>query len=360
MAESGGKGGCIATGIVVGVAVLLFTLWTCAVKVPADRIGVRRVNSGTGVEEKDYGPGYVLQIPGLHVVTLWDPTWTNLKETMQVRGSDQYTTTVDVSVVFRIEPQKCHEVAKNFPDEARVEQRVRNAMNKFANEILAQMKTEDFFDTKVREAKAREAQKAMDETLRPIGIEVRYVLLRNILYDPKFEAQLLRKQLAGQQKSLEIAKGQLAGAQTQTELIRRNAEAEVKRIDESKRQEIENLNADTDRKIAQLTQDAKQKAAAILNKAESSKRQKIAQADLIKATASAAGTAAMSRVYAKPGASYYFARQAVEGMKLGEIEVNSTTFNPLDSDRLLKALGLDLRSASVPAVPLPPAPAPQK
>jgi len=350
MAESGNKSGYIAAGLVALLALLVIGLWTCTVKVAADKIGVRRVNTGKGVEERDYGPGYVLQIPGLHVVTLWDPTWTNLKETLQVRGSDQYTTTVDMSVVFRIEPQKCHEVAKNFPNEDRVEQRVRNSMNKFANEILAQMSTEDFFDTKVREGKAVEAQKAMDDTLRPIGIEVRYVLLRNILYDPKFEAQLLRKQLAGQQKSLEMAKGQLAGAQTQTELIRRNAEAEVKQIDESKRQSTENLNADTERKIAQLTQDAKQKAATVLSKAESSKRQKIARSDLIKATATAAGTAAMSRVYSKPGANYYFARQAVEGMRLGEIEVNSSTFNPLDSEKLLKALGLDM-TVKTPATP---------
>src|SRR5207247_10512883 len=94
------------------------------------------------------------------------------------------------------------------------------------------------------ESKAHEAQMAMDKQLKPLGIEIRYMLLRNILYDPKFEQQLLRKQLAGQQKSLEMAKGQLAFAQTQTELIKKNAEAEDKRIAESMRQELEKMNAE--------------------------------------------------------------------------------------------------------------------
>jgi regulator of protease activity HflC (stomatin/prohibitin superfamily) len=358
------KAGCIGAAIVVGAAALIILLLTCTVKVPADKVGVRTIMTSTGVEQKDHRAGYVLAIPGLHSVRLWDPTWTNLKEVLQVRGSDQYTTQVDISVVFRIEPDKCFEVAKHFRDEDHVEERVRNTLNKFANEILAQMSTEDFFNSQARDKKALEAQIAMDEQLRPMGIEVRYLLLRNILYDKKFESQLLydkkfesqllQKQLAGQRKSLEMAKGQLAGAQTQTELIKQSAQAEVKRIDESKRQESENLQAETDRKINNILQDAKLKASTILAKAESIRRQKLAQADLMKATAAAAGTDAMSKVYARPGAPYYFARQALEGMKLGEIELNSTHFNPLDSERLLKALGLDMSAPR--AVPPPKTP----
>src|SRR5205823_6107677 len=160
------KFGCLLTIVVLGMGLALLALWTCTVKIPADRVGVRTFLTSSGVEEVDHPAGYVMAIPGMHAVRLWDPTWTNQKETLHVRATRQ-----------------------------------------------------------------AEAQKAMDEQLRAAGIEVRYVLLRNILYDPKFESQLLQKQLAGQQKSLEMSKGQLAGAQTQTELIKRNAEAEVKRID---------------------------------------------------------------------------------------------------------------------------------
>jgi regulator of protease activity HflC (stomatin/prohibitin superfamily) len=245
-------------------------------------------------------------------------------------------------VLYRIEPGLCHKVAKDYRDEDQVETRVRNMMNKYANEILAQMKTEDFYNSDARDEKCALTQKAMDAELRPSGIEVRAVLLRNIRYDPKFEAQLLAKQVAGQRKSLEQAKGQLAGAQTQLELIRRKAEADVKNIEESKLQEMQNLKAETERKVAQLVQDAKLKSQAVTAQAESAKRQALAQADFVKAKATAEGTAAMSKIYARPGAPYYFARQAVENIKFGEIELNSTTFNPLDADRLLKALGLDL------------------
>ena len=346
------KSGCIAAATVVALVLMIIVFLSCSEKVEADQVGVRTIMTSTGVEQKDHRAGYVLAIPGFHSVRLWDPTWSNLVEILQVRGSDQYTTQVDISVVYRIEPEKCFFVATHFRDENHVEQLVRNTLNKFANEILAQMATEDFFNSKERDMKANEAQKAMDEQLRPMGIEVRYLLLRNILYDRKFESQLLQKQLAGQRKSLEMAKGQLAAAQTQTELIKQSAQAEVKRIDENKRQEMENLQAETDRKINKILQDAKLKASTILAKAESIRRQKLAQAELLKATAAAAGTEAMSKVYARPGASYYFARQALDGMRLGEVELNSTYFNPLDSERLLKALGLDMQP-SPGTVPLP-------
>lgn len=346
-----GKSGCIATVVLALIAIGVIVLWTCTYKVPANEVAVRTVHTATGVEPKDYGPGYVLQIPGLHSVKTWDPTWTDLYQTVQIRGSDQYTTTVDVSVLFRIEKEKAHQVALNFVDYSHIEDLVKSMLKKDAAEILAQMSTEDFYNSKIRTAKADLAQKAMDEKLRQFGIEVGSVLLRKIVYDPKFETQLLNKQLAGQRKSLEIAKSQVATAQTQAELIKRGAEASVKAIDEGKLQDIENLKAETDRKVAQLLQDAKFEAETIAAKATSIKRQKMAQADLLRATATAAGTAALSKVYEKPGARFYFARKAIEGLKLGEIEVNSNIFNPMDSDKLLKALGLDMQAKTVPALP---------
>ena len=346
--------GCIGTIAVVGVFLLVLGFWNCTVKVPADRVGVRTLLTSTGVEEKDFPAGYVLCVPGLHSVKLWDPTWTNLRETLQVRGSDQYTTQLDISILFRIQPGKCYLVAKQYRDEQHVERLATNALNKFANEVLAQMSTEDFYNSAQRDQKAEECRKAMHEQLQEDGLEVKAVLLRNIKYDAKFEQQLLQKQLAGQRKSLEMAKGQLAGAQTETLLITRRAEADVKSIEENKTQETANLKAETERKIVQIIQDAKLKEAEIVAKAESSRRQKLATAELLKATASAKGTEALSRVYARPGAPYYFARKALEGIKLGDIEVNSNSFNPIDSTALLRALGVELKPQSAPALPVVP------
>jgi len=347
------RAGCMSVGLLFAVVLGVLISWTCMDKIPANQIGVRTVLTSSGVEKMDHGPGFIMAIPGFHVVRMWHPAWFNLKETLQVRGSDQSTTTVDISVMWRIAPGRCHEVALNFRDEEHIKQLVKNTLNKYANEILAQMKTEDFFNTKVRNGKSDEAQRAMDEKLKPAGVEVRHMLLRNIIYDPKFEKQLLQKQLAGQRKSLETAKGQMAGAQTETELIRKNAEAEVKRIEENKKQEIENLSAENERKIGQIIQDAKFQAAEVMAKADSTRRQKLAQAELLKASAAATGTELMSKVYEKPGAPYYFARKALEGMKLGELEVNSSEFNPLEASTLLRALGLNLRATEKATPPQP-------
>jgi len=367
------KGSCFGAILMLMAAGAVCALWTCTEKIPLNRVGVRTLTS-SGIEEKDYAAGYVLAIPGFQSVRQWDPTWRNLKETLQVRASDQYTTEVDISVLIRIQPGKCHQVAKHFRDEAHIESLCRNSLSKFANEILAQMKTEDFFNSKIRNQKAQEAQDAIDKQLNEKGIEIKNLLIRNIVYDPKFEQQLLQKQLAGQRKSLEMAKGSLAGAQTQLELIKRDAESKVKQIRESTQQDTENMKAEMERKIAQITQDATLQAGTIVAKAEanrnqakaaaefkveqikqdanleastvmakgeSSRRQNIAQAELLQATAVAKSTELISKAYAKPGAQYYFARKAIEGIKLDDIEVNSSNFNPLDANRLLQAVGLD-------------------
>jgi hypothetical protein len=335
--------GCFSIVALLLAPMVLIGFWTCTEKVPADAIGVRTLATSTGVEDIDFKPGYVLCIPGFHTVKLWDPTWTNLCETLQVRGSDQYTTNLDISILFRIQPGKCHEVAKHYRDEKHIEKLVTNTLNKFVNEVLAQMKTEDFYNTDIRNAKAAECRDEMHKQLVGDGLEVRYVLLRNIVYDAKFETQLLQKQLAGQRKSLEISKGLLASAQTETQRKAKDAEAIVKSIDESKLQDIANRKAITDSQITKLIQDAKLAEAEILAEAESYRRQKLAEAELLKAKASAEGIEALSRAYARPGAQYYFARKALEGMKLGDIEVNSNVFNPIDSNVLLRALGVDLR-----------------
>jgi regulator of protease activity HflC (stomatin/prohibitin superfamily) len=264
-----------------------------------------------------------------------------MKDTLPIRGSDQYTTSVDISLIWRIKPGQCHRVALNFRDEDHVAQLVKNTMNKFANEVLAQLRTEDFYSSKVRHEKAQEAQQAMALQLDDEGIEIKYVLLRNIVYDAKFEAQLLQKQLAGQRKNLEFAKAAQARSQTQTELVKKDAAAQVTRITEEQKQEIANLDAETQKQVSGMLQDAQKQAAELRAKAESSRRQKKSQADLVKATAVAVGTEELSKAYSRPGASYYFARKAIEGMKLGEVEVNSNTYNPLDSRKLLEGLGLE-------------------
>lgn len=333
--------GCYAAIFVALVFCGVMFLWTCYTKVPANTIGVRTLSNG-GIEKKDYGPGYVLCIPGLHQVKLWDPTWSNVYQHMDVRGSDQYKTAVDVSVILRIHKDKCHEVAGKFQGYERIKARVLTSLSQYANEILTQMKTEDFYNAKLRDEKTAQMQKLMDLQLEELGLEVKSVLLRNILYDPTYEDQLLNKQLAGQTRDLEDALTKQTIGETETELIGKQADAEVLNIKENQEQEIANLKAETEQACNKIAQDAQLKAEAITAKAKADKRTNTAKADTIKAEATAYGTKALSLVYGKPGANYYFAQKALQGIKLGNIEVNSSTFNPLDTEKLLKSLGLDL------------------
>jgi len=342
--DSKGKGGCFAAAGVGVVFLIVLILWTCFYKVPANAIGVRTLMSGGGIEKHDYTPGYVTCIPGLHRVKLWDPTWSNVYHPMDVRGGDGYKTSVDVSVIFRIHQGKCWEVAGKFPSYADIENRVRSSLSQYANAVLTQMKTEDFYNSEVRDKKTEEVQKLMDKQLEEYGLEVKSVMLRNIVYDKVFEEQLLKKQLSGQTLGLEECKTQQVAGEMATEKIEAEAAAEVVSIKETLKQDMANLTAETDQKVNKILQDAQFEANTVTAKATADKRKKVAKADFLRAEATAYGTAAMAKVYAKPGASFYFAQKALTGLKLGNIEVNSSTFNPLDADHLLKALGLDLHA----------------
>ncbi len=339
---SSSSAGCIAAAFVALVFGVVLFLWTCFVKIDANTIGVRTLTNG-GIEKRDYPPGYVLCIPGLHQVRKWDPTWTDKKQTLDVRGSDQYKTTVDVSVIFRIHQGKCWEVAGKFPYYKSIENRVATSLSQYANEILTQMKTEDFYNAKIRDERTDQMKLLMDKQLEELGLEVKSVLLSNITYDTAYEDQLTNNQLARQTRDLEDAKTKQTIGEAETQLITKQGDAEKLNIESSMEQEIANLSADMDQKCNQIGQDALVKAEAIMAKAKAEKRVNMSKADLIKAEATAFGTAAMSKVYSKPGANYYFAQKALQGIKLGSIEVNSSTFNPLETEKLLKALGLDLR-----------------
>lgn len=342
MENKSANSGCFgALGVIITFCAVMF-VWICFAKVPANKIGVR-TNASGGIEKHDFKPGFVFCVPWLHTVRLWDPTWNNVLQRMEVRGSDQYKTSIDVSVIYRIHQDKCNEVAGTFPDETRIASRVKSSLAQYANEILTEMRTEDFYNATVREQKCSAVQKKMDEQLEPNGLEVRSVLMRNILYDQSFEEQLIKKQIAGQTLSLEKSKILQAQGETQTELIEKEAQNKVISIKETLEQEIKGLTAENEQQVNKIIQDANLKAAELVAKATANNRLKKSNADLLRAQATAAGTAALSKVYARPGANFYFAQKSIQGLKLGTIEVNSNTFNPLDTDHLIKALGVELK-----------------
>jgi regulator of protease activity HflC (stomatin/prohibitin superfamily) len=334
-----GLKGAILTVACIIAAIFVFGIFFCVTKVPANRFAVRTRLTGSGLEKKDYPPGYVVCIPGFHNVALWDTTWSNLKVQLPIRASDQYTTTVDVSVLWRVAIGKCYIAAGKYRNEEHAEQLVRQTLSKHANEILATLKTEDFYSSDKRIAMSKQTEAAMRAALSEDGLEITNLLLRNIVFDPKFEAQLLAKQLAGQQKDLSTAKGLMATAQTQTQLIQQSAQNAVKTINAEKEQEIQNLSAAMARDINNIAQDAAKKANEIVSKAKSDRRQKEAQAQYLKASAQALATNLLAKAYEQPGAPMYFATKAIESMKIDTIEINSSSFNPLETARMMEALG---------------------
>ena len=97
-------------GAAFAVLVAIFLLMSVQ-KVPLDAVGVVTNNFGSGVQEEDREPGYHFIVPGIQTLNLWDPTLQviHLEKGAQgadtrvhIRGKDQYTTHLDMTVLYRI------------------------------------------------------------------------------------------------------------------------------------------------------------------------------------------------------------------------------------------------------------------
>ncbi|MBI4576790.1 MAG: SPFH domain-containing protein [Planctomycetes bacterium] len=340
--EGSRRGAWLSGSVAVLVATLAVFL-TAFERVPLDRVGVRLHKLGAGIEKRDLTPGYYLVLPGVHELLLFSPAVQDLtmehEEAIRLRGKDEYQTAVDITVFYRIQAGEAHLLAEATPTPSQWQQVLRQGAENTIWEVLGELSTEDFYDTDRRMAAAQKARERMNADLAKNHLVVEDVLIRNIAYDPRFEERLLEQQLLGQKQILYASQQRMEEELEKTQTYEKGTGAQVLAVQEQKDQGIKSLIADMDRQVAEIEADANYRVQTLVAEAEAYRRGRIAQGELLRVQAQAEGEQAINEAYAGRGGELLLARQIIQNLSLGEIEVNTNRVNPFDVEAMLEMVG---------------------
>ena len=338
----------IKVGVVLIAIIVLAGLWRlCNKKVGIDQVGVRTNNVTGEIVEKDMRPGFRLEIPGVHRLDILDPTWQFFKmegsSSLELVGADQYKTTMEVTIVYRIIPGEACKVIVPMGVGDGFKRKMEIYAEKPVWEVLAKLNTSDFYNSEKRMRQADLVVTTLNELLKDENwpLEVSAVLIRNIAFDPNFEARLLEKQLLDQEKLLNVAQENYENELKVTQLIERDTQYLVLEVDQEKERKILNIQATAQAEIDNLNADANKEAETALAEANAFKRQKQAEGELLKTEAQAMGDKAINEAYQGFGGQMYLVKKMIENIEIGNIEINTNKTNPFDVEQMLKMLGAE-------------------
>lgn len=209
-----------ARGLLLAVFLGVFGHACGVTTVSAGNTGVRYSNAA-GLLQEDLAPGYHLNITGLH--RIWELPAHHLflsyegDDPLSIRTKDNNTVTVDVSIPYHIKPGHAWKVMRdgNHLREGegfRFERFAEEAAISVLRRHLAELRSEDFYNTDRRMEVAQAALADLNEKLAAYHLEGSAVLLRSAYFRPAYEEQLATIQLNEQQKLLDEAKRTVADA----------------------------------------------------------------------------------------------------------------------------------------------------
>ena len=223
----------------LAVLSLLF-LWiapTCFIStVPLGSIGVRSSNA-SGVLEADLEPGWVLDMAGLHTLTLLPSHYLFLDygtedgQGLVIRTRDNNNVFVDVTVPYRIKPGEAHMIMKagNHVDTGngtfRFQRLAQETTVSVLREGLAALASSDFYHADKRLSVAAETLERLNHELAPLHLEAQAVLVRAVSFRDEYEKQLQQIQLNEQKKLLDAAAQTVAVEQQKLDNFQQGTQA---------------------------------------------------------------------------------------------------------------------------------------
>ncbi|MEO0510352.1 MAG: SPFH domain-containing protein [Verrucomicrobiota bacterium] len=215
----------LATIFIIVLAIALLAASRFFVSVPAGHVAVATLFGE--VREKPYAEGLHIPVNPLYEFTFYDIREKELKETAGVPSQDQLTTSVDVSIKFRINgadaPRMLQETG-TFEDAIRVQiqPKLRSAVREQGKSIV---RAEDFFLQETQENLQQAIFETMREYLEPRGIICLDILIRDISLPPFITRAIESKK--EREQEVEKQKAELERFRTEQQQI--IAEAQAKR-----------------------------------------------------------------------------------------------------------------------------------
>ncbi|MGB0408957.1 MAG: prohibitin family protein [Opitutales bacterium] len=234
--------------IILAVAVLASTRFF--VSVPAGYVAVATLFGE--VRDKPYAEGLHIPVNPLYEFTFYDIREKELKETAGVPSQDQLTTSVDVSIKFRINGADAPRILQEtgtYEDAVRVQiqPKLRSAVREQGKSIV---RAEDFFLQETQENLQQAIYETMRDYLQPRGVLCLDILIRDISLPPfitraieskKEREQEVEKQKAELERFRTEQQQKIAQAQAEREAAELQAE-QRKVLADAQAYEIEKLN----------------------------------------------------------------------------------------------------------------------
>ncbi len=221
--------------VIAFLAFLLVRVLGIAAVQPGD-VGVR-VSQVGGVVERDMGPGWHMQIIGVHQIHSLPAHWMFLdytnEQALEIRTKDNNIVTVDVSVPYRLVPGEANMVVKagNHVGDGkggyRFQRLTHDTTVGVLREHLAELQSSDFYDTDRRLEVAEEAAEVLNEKLAGLHVETNGVLIRAAYFKDAYEKQLAQIQLNSQQELLNKAGKKVADKQQELDNYEQDTEAQA-------------------------------------------------------------------------------------------------------------------------------------
>jgi regulator of protease activity HflC (stomatin/prohibitin superfamily) len=199
----------------VAVAVtVMVAIFKTAIVIPAGTIGV--VETFSKVSEKPLNPGIHLINP-LAKVVKFSTRLQDIKETIGTTSKEGLNMNMDVSLQYRLNPQKVGNLYQNIGDnEGEI---VISRFRSLVRQVTATYDLKSVYGQD-RQKVAQRLRQELNDDLEPLGIVVEEVLLRNIVLPERIQAAIQEK-LAAEQESEKL----------DFELEKAKKEAERKKIE---------------------------------------------------------------------------------------------------------------------------------
>jgi len=197
-----------------------------------------------GVSDKIFAPGSTFFfMPFINDWYTFDTKLQNMEMTYQRTRGDRPTQDdllfktidgndigLDVIIAYRIMPEKASYILQYVAEDDRAlrDKIVRTIARSKPRDIFGELKTEDFYIAKNREAQAEKVKEMLQSMFEPMGIIIERVLTKDYRFNPAYEKAIQDKKVADQM----VEKNRSAQHATEEEYLRKleQAKGEVNKI----------------------------------------------------------------------------------------------------------------------------------
>lgn len=343
----------VIVAIILGLVAVKFTIR----HVPIGHVGVKineySMFTTKGVVTKDFNPGWHMDIGPIHSWVLFDKTVQTLEMTrdpsqgnrkgrddVQVQSADGYAVSVDITVKYRIQDGKAHKILVDTGSGIKYQSIVRNESQKACMARFGQMRTEDFYDPHKRREVAKQIKETLAASLENNFVEVIDTLIRDVQFDPGYEAKIRRKKLADQEVELNKSKSKALTMTGKREVTEAQTAKHLIVIKQEKESKLVTMTAEMNREIAKIVADYERYATEKQADADVIAAKKDAEGDLLIKQAEAEGEELRNNAMQGVGGSTIVALEAARNLNLSDLVISTAAVDFLDIDSMATKLGV--------------------